>query len=41
LAISKDKSANNQNVVERYFPEEKDIVKYDTIISARNLRISI
>ncbi|NQX81968.1 MAG: DUF4738 domain-containing protein [Flavobacteriaceae bacterium] len=41
LTISIDESVNNQNVVERYFPEEKDIVKYDTIISARNLRISI
>jgi hypothetical protein len=41
LTISKDKSINNQNVVERYFPKEKYIVKYDTIVTARNLRISI
>ncbi len=31
----------NQKVVERYFPEEKDIVVFDTIISERNLKISI
>ncbi|MEK6481994.1 hypothetical protein WJR50_30920 [Catalinimonas sp. 4WD22] len=41
LVTTDNDNAKNQNVVERYFPKEKEIHEFDTIISARNLRISI
>ena len=41
LTISKSKNLNYKNVIERFFPEENETVKFDTIVSALNLKISI
>lgn len=41
LLKDKNKHVCNKDVIERYFPIEKEILKSDTIISARNLSISI
>tara|TARA_B110000090_G_scaffold185572_1_gene213708 strand:- start:178 stop:777 length:600 start_codon:yes stop_codon:yes gene_type:complete len=39
--ISENKGVNQDMVIERYFPSEKETVEFDTIFSAQNLRISI
>ncbi|NLR95071.1 DUF4738 domain-containing protein [Flammeovirga sp. SR4] len=41
LTISERQNLTDNNVIERFFPEENEIVKFDTIISAQNLKISI
>jgi hypothetical protein len=41
LTTATNDNSNNKEVVERYFPSEKESVLFDTIISASNLSISI
>ncbi|GAA4280002.1 hypothetical protein GCM10022260_04230 [Gaetbulibacter aestuarii] len=40
INLHKEKFAD-KNVVERYFPKENEITEFDTIIAAKNLKISI
>lgn len=39
--VPKNKILKDKSIVERYFPEKNEVVKFDTIISAQNLKISI
>lgn len=41
LTIYENQNSSGDNVIERYFPEEKETVELDTIISGRSLKISI
>lgn len=41
LTVSKGTNQNDNAVIERYFPEEKETEEFDTIISAQNVEISI
>ena len=41
LIIPESQSQKDESIIERYFPEENVTVKFDTIISALNLKISI
>lgn len=41
LTISKSQNLKGENIIERFLPEENETVKFDTIISALNLKISI
>ena len=41
LTDSEDKKLDSINVIERFFPEEKETVEFDTIVSAQNIEISI
>jgi hypothetical protein len=41
LTIPESQNLKDKSIIERYFPEENETVKFDTIISALNLKISI
>ncbi|MCB4807980.1 DUF4738 domain-containing protein [Tamlana sp. 62-3] len=41
LTIPESKSQKDEIIIERYFPEENETVKFDTIVSALNIKISI
>ena len=41
LTISERQDLTDKSVIERYFPEENETIKFDTILSAQNLKISI
>lgn len=41
LTISESQNSKGKNIIERFFPEENETIKFDTIISALNLKISI
>ena len=41
LTISKSQNLKDKSIIERFFPEENETVKFDTIVSALNLEISI
>ncbi|TYP72119.1 DUF4738 domain-containing protein [Aquimarina intermedia] len=41
LTTYENHNSVGNNIIERYFPEEKEIAEFDTIISESNLKISI
>lgn len=41
LTIFERQNLTDKKVIDRYFPEENETVKFDTIISAQDLKISI
>ena len=41
LTISESQNLKDKNIIEQFFPKENETVKFDTIISALNLKISI
>ncbi|OHX63961.1 hypothetical protein NH26_20335 [Flammeovirga pacifica] len=41
LTIFESQNLSDKNIIERFFPEENENVKFDTIVSALNLKISI
>ncbi|WP_430908673.1 DUF4738 domain-containing protein [Maribacter sp. 2-571] len=41
LTIAKEENVDRKEVVIRYFPDKKDTIEFDTLISAQNLHISI